>query len=394
MKAGQNVTVDENGVSVDLSGVETLKTDMAGVKSNVTELQGDVGTIQTDVSGLKNDMAGAEGNITSLQSQMSGVQEDIQNIRDGTTPVTVGVATTTKAGIVKPGSGLSVAGDGTLSAKVATASAAGIVKPGTGVEITADGTINVTAGGMSEEQADARYLKLIGGTLSGDMTISNGGAGVLDVEGVKIYKNNGAGVIKVGETNGIEIDETGVSISAGQVQIKVAEVDGSAIRISKSDKPNIRLSLGNNVALQDLENVDTYITVGGGNVTISASGVLSANGKKLQNVGTPTNDADAATKAYVDSMAGGRWTRLSSGDVFNLTKGKVYQIAPYTTAKQYTFVPVTVLAQNYDPRLIIYGARLTQAGPDYIAYGDINGLQYNASNDIVYTLIREVGIID
>ena len=282
VKAGQNVTVDENGVNVDMSDVEKLKTDMSGVKSDVSELQTDVGAIQTDVSGLKNDMAGAEGNITSLQSQMSGVQEDIQNIQDGTTPVTVGVATTTKAGIVKPGAGLSVAGDGTLSANVATASAAGVVKPGTGVEVTGDGTLNVTAAGMTEQEADGRYLKLTGGTLTGDVTISDSGAGALNVEGVKIYKDNGAGAISVGEneTVNIKIGEEGViTVSGGQIAI------GSDVNYS--------------------------INVGGSQLTLEKTDGETGYTLKFGNYGRikrlmdPVDADDAATKAYVDSMAGG-----------------------------------------------------------------------------------------
>ena len=58
---------------------------------------------------------------------------------------------------------------------VATASSVGMVKPGTGMEVTADGTLNCTVtpgtGGMTQEQADARYLQLSGGTMTGALNM-------------------------------------------------------------------------------------------------------------------------------------------------------------------------------------------------------------------------------
>ena len=56
------------------------------------------------------------------------------------------VATTTVAGVVKPGTGLTVTADGTLNAQevgVATSSKAGVVKPGEGLTVTSDGTLGV-----------------------------------------------------------------------------------------------------------------------------------------------------------------------------------------------------------------------------------------------------------
>ena len=49
------------------------------------------------------------------QSDLEAISDEIDHILDGTTPVTVPVATEIKAGIVKPGEGMSVTGDGTLN---------------------------------------------------------------------------------------------------------------------------------------------------------------------------------------------------------------------------------------------------------------------------------------
>ena len=58
---------------------------------------------------------------------------------------------------------------------VATVSSVGMVKPGTGMEVTADGTLNCTVtpgtGGITQEQADDRYLQLSGGTMTGALNM-------------------------------------------------------------------------------------------------------------------------------------------------------------------------------------------------------------------------------
>ena len=59
---------------------------------------------------------------------------------------------------------------------IATATTVGMIKPGTNFEVTADGTLNYTGSttsGMTQTEADARYLQLAGGTLSGPLNMGN-----------------------------------------------------------------------------------------------------------------------------------------------------------------------------------------------------------------------------
>lgn len=49
------------------------------------------------------------------QSDLAALSEEIDKIIDGTTPVTIPVATEIKAGVVKPGDGIEVTADGTLN---------------------------------------------------------------------------------------------------------------------------------------------------------------------------------------------------------------------------------------------------------------------------------------
>lgn len=49
------------------------------------------------------------------QSDLKALSDEIDNVINGTTPVTIPVATEIKAGIVKPGNGMAVTDDGTLN---------------------------------------------------------------------------------------------------------------------------------------------------------------------------------------------------------------------------------------------------------------------------------------
>jgi hypothetical protein len=76
-------------------------------------------------------------------------------------PGAVAVATSSAAGIVKPGSGLSVTADGTLNAAAsalapATANALGGVKIGSGISVSADGTISAASGGGTGGGSDLK----------------------------------------------------------------------------------------------------------------------------------------------------------------------------------------------------------------------------------------------
>lgn len=93
-----------------------------------------------------------DGNSGASLSSGGLLQMTVTRISSTWTPnvVSPGVATVETAGIVKPGDGLTVAADGTLSAEAyplpaATSSTLGGVKIGNGISISSDGTIDVQA---------------------------------------------------------------------------------------------------------------------------------------------------------------------------------------------------------------------------------------------------------
>lgn len=83
------------------------------------------------------------------QSDLKTVSDEVDGIISGATPITFPPATTTKIGGV-------IVGDG--------------------IEVEADGTISVTPG-LTQEQADERYLQLSGGTLTNTLNFNIGSYG-------------------------------------------------------------------------------------------------------------------------------------------------------------------------------------------------------------------------
>lgn len=106
------------------------------------------GTMSGDIAmgGHKITNLGAPTNANDAvrQADLKVVSDEVDGIISGTTGITLSPATTTKIGGVKIGEG---------------------------VEVSEDGTISVTPG-LTQEQADARYLQLTGGTLTGALTLN------------------------------------------------------------------------------------------------------------------------------------------------------------------------------------------------------------------------------
>lgn len=106
------------------------------------------GTMSGDIAmgGHKITNLGAPTNANDAvrQADLKVVSDEVDGIISGTTGITLAPATTTKIGGV-------IVGDG--------------------IEVEEDGTISVTPG-LTQEQADKRYLQLTGGTLTGALTLN------------------------------------------------------------------------------------------------------------------------------------------------------------------------------------------------------------------------------
>ena len=159
------------------------------------------------------------------QSDLKAVSDEVDGIISGATPITLPPATSTKIGGVKIGEGVEVADDGTIS----------------------------VASGLTQEQADERYLQLSGGTIEVDATVS------------------------------------------AALTLKNTKSTGAVSDVNRS--PYLNFETGNGKVVKESVEYDAgYATVGFYDVEnddfVMISGLLD-----------PVYSADAANKAYVDSKS-------------------------------------------------------------------------------------------
>lgn len=116
------------------------------------------------------------------QSDLKTVSDEVDGIISGATPIILPPATITKIGGVKIGDG---------------------------VEVAEDGTISVTPG-LTQEQADGRYLQLSGGTMTGAIMASFGqDFGIffpVNESDNSITIGSGGPAFSVSATNNVEVD--------------------------------------------------------------------------------------------------------------------------------------------------------------------------------------------
>lgn len=287
---------------------------------------------------------------------------------------------------------------------IATSSAVGIVKPGSGLEVSGDGTLSVTispTSGITQEQADLRYLQLSGGTLTGNLalgdnkiTTNSTPSEVSDVTNkgyvdgvVKVVSDEVDGIIagttsisvpiatdtKVGGVKigaGLSVDgegtlttaQTYLSTQGGTLEANASitgedemtfevpdstesatvgiTAQGVTIVHNTDSVANARIRvIENNVEIEadgavvsfDPTGVDfgsgvlTNISSIGGasNGEIAFENTIDLNNHQAKNVADPTEAQDGATKNYVDSRTGNASTS---------TRGVVLQAAGVTDA--------------------------------------------------------------
>ena len=122
----------------------------AGIAKANSAVQPD-GSVQMtgalDMGGQRVTNVGAPtaGTDVVRQSDLKALSDEIDNVINGTTPVTIPVATEVKAGIVKPGTGMAVTADGTLNNTLTLSDLGGVPNTRTvnGKALSAD--INLSA---------------------------------------------------------------------------------------------------------------------------------------------------------------------------------------------------------------------------------------------------------
>lgn len=207
-QSGQVVGFDEEGNAVAQTPPET-----GDVKADGSVPM--TGDLNMGGHRITNVSAPTQPTDAVRQSDLKTVSDEVDGIISGATPIILPPATITKIGGVKIGEG---------------------------VEVSEDGTISVTPG-LTQEQADERYLQLTGGTMKG---VLNLGTNTMNMGGFKVAGNDSMLTF---------------SRSASTAATFASNMDGS-------------LSL-----------------------------FFGSAGGRIEELQGPISDTDAANKAYVDSKA-------------------------------------------------------------------------------------------
>jgi predicted nucleic acid-binding Zn-ribbon protein len=380
----QQITTINQAISSIREEISDLTEQIAGITSSITNLTNRVQTVEGKVTTIEGNISDIQGDITNIEGDITNINNALDDIKGGTTELPyVKKAGDTMSGALNMGSNkvsaVATPTDDTDAATkkyvddkvsgaayqlpVAGPNTLGGVKVGTGLNITSDGTLSATGGGG--ETGD--YLPLAGGTMSGDIVMSEGTAINLGSAATgSVYNDNGDVAIKseagkvlaIGSevraitpdgspakvTNVADATESGDAVNKGQmddelnpIRTDISEIETNITNIKNGTDAlpyvkksgdtmtgtlniiagvNNRLMFGTNMGLSaDEGEQEVTMANGVGNITLAGKdinfnpatvdGVIRCNDRPIKQVADPTDAQDAATKAYVDANAGG-----------------------------------------------------------------------------------------
>lgn len=202
------------------------------------------------------------------------------------------------------------------SLPIASATTLGGVKIGEGVNVTEDGTISVSStggSGITQEEADARYLQLAGGTMDGNVDMGSN-----NINNVSFIKASGNY-----DNAGIRFNGSGTIIDFITGYSTALELSANSVNAMNHSLDNVAdIEMSNNSSINNVQYVGGETDIVGRNaiefgndfISFWVNGHLSmtvydtninASGYRITGLPEPTGDSDAATKQYVDNAVAG-----------------------------------------------------------------------------------------
>ncbi|WP_375334200.1 hypothetical protein [Flagellimonas sp. C4] len=275
-----NISTNTTNISNNASAIATNTSDIA---NNTTNISNNASAIATNTSDIANNTTAIGNNAANITTNASDIANNTTAIGNNATDIANHIAADADTNIGN--------------------------EYNTGSSIT-DGVIGITDGGGTES------IDLISSDLNNNITFGSDGALYLNVASVSIAETNTSlsyndatgeltysnelGNNPVVDISGLD-DSAGVAANAADIANNTTAIGNNATNITANatDIATNATNLANHISADgdlsdtnEIQNIEEVLTDGN-----------DANGLVLTGLGAPTAGSDAATKAYVDSVA-------------------------------------------------------------------------------------------